>query len=130
MKKPDGSTDLMSWECGIPGLEGTDWHKGIYTCKLVFHSDYPSVAPKVIFTPTVLFHPNVYPNGSVCLSIIGNNWKPSITVKEILLGIRDLLDTPNILSPANGEAARLFATNRAEYNKRIKKQAISFIPKD
>jgi ubiquitin-conjugating enzyme E2 I len=77
-----------------------------------------------VFDPP-LFHPNVFPSGTVCLSILNEDkdWKPSITVKQILLGIQDLLDEPNPLDPAQEEPIRLFRQNRAEYNARIKDQA-------
>ena len=41
------------------------------------------------FTPP-LFHPNVYPSGTICLSILDaeKDWKPAITIKQILLGIQ------------------------------------------
>lgn len=48
-------------------------------------------------------HPNIYPSGTVCLSILNEeeDWKPHITVKQILTGIQKLLkDEPNIDSPA------------------------------
>jgi ubiquitin-conjugating enzyme E2 I len=54
--------------------------------------------------PAGFFHPNVFPSGSVCLSILGDDWKPSVTVKQILVGIQDLLNTPNEFSPAQQEA--------------------------
>jgi hypothetical protein len=40
--------------------------------------------------PDKFFHPNIYPSGTVCLSILNEDegWRPSITVKQILLGIR------------------------------------------
>jgi ubiquitin-protein ligase len=40
------------------------------------------------FTPP-LFHPNVYPSGTVCLSILDEekSWKPAITIKQV--GIYD-----------------------------------------
>ena len=36
------------------------------------------------------FHPNIYPSGTVCLSILNEEegWRPSITVKQILLGVQ------------------------------------------
>jgi ubiquitin-conjugating enzyme E2 I len=41
----------------------------------------------------------------ICLSIIDETgWKPSITIKQILMGIQDLLDDPN-LDDAAQEAA-------------------------
>ena len=77
-----------------------------------------------------LFHPNVYPSGTVCLSILDEekDWRPAITVKQILLGIQviifvvfvyslvlflqDLLNDPNIKDPAQAEAYTCFCQNR------------------
>jgi ubiquitin-conjugating enzyme E2 I len=35
--------------------------------------------------PSGFFHPNIYPSGTVCLSILNEDedWKPSITVKQV-----------------------------------------------
>ena len=45
------------------------------------------VYPAGRFTPP-LFHPNVYPSGTVCLSILDadKGWRPSITVKQVSNG--------------------------------------------
>lgn len=74
------------------------------------------------FTPP-LFHPNVYPSGTVCLSILNEDegWKPAITVKQIALGVQDLLDNPNPDSPAQAEAYNLFKRDRVEYERRVKR---------
>lgn len=70
-----------------------------------------------------LFHPNVYPSGTVCLSILNEEeaWKPAITIKQILLGVQDLLNDPNPESPAQAEAYNLFKKDRSEYEKRIRR---------
>ncbi|KAJ3261299.1 E2 SUMO-conjugating protein ubc9 [Boothiomyces macroporosus] len=64
----------------------------------------------------------------VCLSIINESlsWKPSISVKEILLGIQDLLEDPNPDSPANGPANKLFTKDRRAYEKNVKLQVQKF----
>ena len=69
-----------------------------------------------------LFHPNVYPSGTVCLSILNEEegWKPAITIKEILLGIQDLLNDPNPDSPAQADAYHLFKRDRDAYEKKVK----------
>lgn len=69
-----------------------------------------------------LFHPNVYPSGTVCLSILNEDedWKPAITIKAILIGIQALLNDPNPDSPAQAEAYQLFKKDRAAYEKKIK----------
>ncbi|KAI9849240.1 MAG: E2 SUMO-conjugating protein ubc9 [Sclerophora amabilis] len=73
------------------------------------------------FTPP-LFHPNVYPSGTVCLSILNEDegWKPAITIKQILLGIQELLDEPNPESPAQADAYHLFKKDRAAYERKVK----------
>jgi len=50
-------------------------------------------------------------------------WRPAITVKQLLLGIQDLLDEPNPHSPAQSEAYELFMKNKAEYKRRVKAEA-------
>lgn len=73
------------------------------------------------FTPP-LFHPNVYPSGTVCLSILNEDegWKPAITIRQILIGIQDLLDDPNPDSPAQAEAYNLFKKDKVAYERKVK----------
>ncbi|SJL00614.1 probable SUMO-conjugating enzyme ubc9 [Armillaria ostoyae] len=148
-KASDGSMNLMEWEVGIPGKSGTAWDGGLFKLTMIFPegvfvfatfnllcssslfgSDYPSKPPKCKFTPP-LFHPNVYPSGTVCLSILDEekSWKPAITIKQILLGIQDLLDDPNVNDPAQSEAYTMFKNDKVAYEKKIRQQARENIPK-
>ncbi|EMF08615.1 ubiquitin-conjugating enzyme [Sphaerulina musiva SO2202] len=113
--------DLQEWECAIPGKDKTIWEGGLFKLKMKFPDEYPTKPPKCIFTPA-LFHPNVYPSGTVCLSILNEEegWKPAITIREILLGIQMLLDEVNPDSPAQADAFHLFKKDRAQYEKRIR----------
>ncbi|CAD6262598.1 unnamed protein product [Miscanthus lutarioriparius] len=104
---PDGSVNLMVWKCVIPGKEGTDWEGGYFPLALHFPEDYPS-SPPVCKFPAGFFHVNVYPTGAVCLSILSSAWKASITVRQILIGIQDLLDNPNPASAAQDICFRLY----------------------
>ncbi|KAF9988378.1 E2 SUMO-conjugating protein ubc9 [Mortierella antarctica] len=72
-----------------------------------------------------LFHPNVYPSGTVCLSILNEEegWKPAITIKQILLGIQDLLNDPNPESPAQSDAYVMFKKDKIGYERRVRQQA-------
>ncbi|EGB05058.1 hypothetical protein AURANDRAFT_31459, partial [Aureococcus anophagefferens] len=126
---PDNSTNLMRWETGIPGKAGTDWEAGLYKVTMEFTDDYPSKPPKCKFVPP-LFHPNVYPSGTICLSILNEeeDWRPAITIKQMLLGIQDLLDTPNPNSPAQSDAYQLFVSDKAEYKKRVRQEAAKNAP--
>ena len=123
-KNADGTMNLMLWEYGIPGKKGTPWENGMYRGQMIFKDDFPSTPPKVKFVPP-LFHPNVYPSGTVCLSLLDEekDWRPAITIKQLLLGIQDLLNDPNIKDPAQAEAYTCYCQNRTEYEKRVRAQA-------
>ena len=141
----DGATNLMCWDAGVPGKKGPDWEGGLFKVRMEFsvarrrpvvapapsrrvrwsaQEDYPSKPPKCKFVPP-LFHPNVYPSGTICLSILNEEegWRPAITIKQMLLGIQDLLDTPNPNSPAQSEAYQMFVQDKASYAKRVRQEA-------
>lgn len=88
---------------------------------LIRDTEYPTKPPKCKFTPP-LFHPNVYPSGTVCLSILNEDqdWKPAITLKDIVLGIQSLLDEPNPDSPAQADAYTLFKRDPKEYDRKVR----------
>ncbi|KAG5251244.1 hypothetical protein OIU77_025224 [Salix suchowensis] len=127
---PDGSLDLMVWKCIIPGKPGFTrngfLHIGV---AMPCCEDYPSKPPKCKF-PQGFFHPNVYPSGTVCLSILNEDygWRPAITVKQILIGIQDLLDQPNPSDPAQTDGYQLFVQDPTEYRRRVRQQAKLYPP--
>ncbi|POW13569.1 hypothetical protein PSHT_07738, partial [Puccinia striiformis] len=117
-KNADSSLNMMIWDIGIPGKENTIWAGGLYKLQVTF--------PDGKFTPPI-FHPNVFPSGTVCLSILNEekSWKPAITLKQIVLGIQDLMNDPNNADPAQLDAFSLFKNNRGAYDAKIKEQAKS-----
>ena len=129
-KNKDGTHDYFNWECGIPGPKGTPWEGGLYKINLKFPEDYPVLPPKCVFEKK-LFHPNVYPSGAVCLSIINDeeDWRAGLKVKDILLGIQDLLANPNNKSPAQKEAFESYNKKSDEYRRKVREQAKECVPK-
>jgi ubiquitin-conjugating enzyme E2 I len=55
-------------------------------------------------------------------------WRPAITIKQMLLGIQDLLDNPNDKSPAQRDAYELFVRDKISYRKKIREQAVKNVP--
>jgi ubiquitin-conjugating enzyme E2 I len=49
-------------------------------------------------------------------------------VRQILLGIQDLLDNANLLSPAQAEAYALMKKDKVAYEKKVREQAKQFVP--
>lgn len=128
--KSDGvGQDVYKWICGIPGRVKGPWEGATLKLVIEFSDEYPGKPPKCKFVGIppkneTLFHPNIYPSGTVCLSILNEDedWKPNITVRQILLGIQDLLDHPNAASPAQSEPYVMFSEHKDEYFRRVKDQ--------
>ncbi|PSS22621.1 hypothetical protein PHLCEN_2v3048 [Hermanssonia centrifuga] len=93
---------------------------GFFKARLSFPEDFPLSPPKLRFI-TPMWHPNIYSDGNVCISILhppgedqygfeesGERWLPVHTVESILLSVISLLssDRPNTDSPANVDAAK------------------------
>ena len=112
----------------IPGVKGTIWEGAQLLLFMEFPEEFPNKPPKCQFYPP-LPHPNIYPSGTVCLSILSEDedWKPSITVPTILKGIQDLLDNPNQESPAQLEAFQDYRNHKNKYEEGIKKYVLESI---
>jgi ubiquitin-conjugating enzyme E2 I len=75
----------------------------------------------------------------VCLSILDSTgWKPSFSVKQvfpfhpydekILLGLQELLDSPNPLSPANPGVNKIMMHNKPKYEEMCRAEAKRLTP--
>lgn len=117
---PVSDENLFIWTGTVFGPSDTAWEGGIYALKMTFPEEYPDKPPKVRFT-TKMFHPNVYPDGTLCLDIIQNKWSPVYSVSSILTSIQSLLCDPNCSSPANSEAAELYSRDRKAYNRKVRR---------
>ncbi|ELR16963.1 ubiquitinconjugating enzyme E2-17 kDa, putative [Acanthamoeba castellanii str. Neff] len=116
---PVNEDNLFVWNATLFGPYETAWEGGVFQLKLVFSEEYPQKPPKVKFMQTV-YHPNVFGDGSLCLDIIQDKWTPVYSVASLLTSITSLFTDPNPDSPANPEAARLFVSDKKEYNKRVR----------
>ena len=133
----DDTNNLFMWDVKIPAKPNSIWYPGLFAATMEFPAEYPLKPPKVRFQPIKgkpIFHPNVFPDGVVCMSIInpddgrmhaygkGGTWKPSITIKEVLLSLQAFLDESNALAAGREEAYKLRQSNFDEYKRRVKEQ--------
>ncbi len=102
---------------------------------MTFSDNYPYDPPTFKFKRPI-FHPNIYPDGKVCISILhapgkdeqsgeqaNERWSPLQGVQTVLRSILLLLDDPEISSPANVDAGVLYRDNREQYNAKAKATA-------
>ncbi|KAJ8287245.1 hypothetical protein GJAV_G00049320 [Gymnothorax javanicus] len=136
-------SDLYNWEVAIFGPPNTLYEGGYFKAHIKFPIDYPYSPPTFRFL-TKMWHPNIYENGDVCISILhppvddpqsgelpSERWNPTQNVRTILLSVISLLNEPNTFSPANVDASVMFRKWRdskgkdKEYAEIIRKQVLS-----
>ena len=69
LKGPVSDENYFEWEAAITGPMDTVFEDGVFIAKLSFPQDYPLNPPKMRFLSKI-FHPNIYPDGRVCISIL------------------------------------------------------------
>lgn len=111
--------DLYHWDSTIMGPTGSPYEGGVYFLRIKFPADYPFKAPQVHFK-TKIYHPNINKQGGICLDILKSAWTPALTACKVLLSICSLLTDPNPDDPLVPEIAKIYKTNRAEFNRRAK----------
>ena len=125
--------NFYKWSVVIFGPTDTLYEGGFFKAILTFPEDYPNSPPQMKFT-TKMWHPNIYQDGKVCISILHppgtdkfneqeraeERWRPSLGAEEILLSVISMLNDPNPDSPANIDAAVMFRNNPDEYKSRVR----------
>jgi len=127
---PDDS-NLFDWRIYVEGPKDTMYAGGIFQLAMVFPKDYPMSPPELRFL-SEFWHPNVYDDGKVCISILHppgedemsgelpeERWLPTQSVSTILLSVISLLSDPNFSSPANVDASVQWRRDISGFKKRI-----------
>lgn len=127
--------NLLEWEIMIMGPPDTLYEGGFLKARLSFPEEYPLLPPKMKFL-TEMWHPNIYPDGNVCISILhapgddvygyedaGERWLPVHSVETVLISVISLLsqNVPDLHSPANVDAAKEVRDNYAAYKKKVRR---------
>ena len=118
--------NFMKWNILLLGPADTVFEGGAFKCQIEFPKEYPNKPPSFKFIDK-LYHPNIYPDGKVCISIlhegedvygyehISERWNPSHSVNSILMSILSMLSAPNFESPANVDASKLWRDDFSKY---------------
>lgn len=129
---PISENDLFHWECLIEGPSETCYENGVFPAKMTFPKDYPLGPPSLKFDPPLL-HPNIYADGTVCISILHppgedpnqyerpeERWSPVQSIEKILLSVMSMLAEPNPESGANIDACKLWRDDPEGYDKQVR----------
>jgi ubiquitin-conjugating enzyme E2 Z len=99
--------------------------------KFEFPHDYPFNPPKIEFLTNdgaTRFHPNLYTDGKVCLSILGTfagpGWQSTMSLSMVLLSLKALLDTNPLRHEPGYENISLSHKYALEYKEYVHHQII------
>ncbi|EFN56722.1 hypothetical protein CHLNCDRAFT_13870, partial [Chlorella variabilis] len=85
-------------EAQLQGPKDTVYEGGLFKLAVHIPARYPFEPPKVKFV-TPIYHPNIDPEGRICLDILNmppkGAWKPSLNVPTLLASVGLLLAEPN-----------------------------------
>ncbi|KAJ2008597.1 hypothetical protein GGI04_001029 [Coemansia thaxteri] len=125
--------NLFEWGVTMFGPPDTAYEGGLFKARMVFPKNYPFEPPTLTFESD-MWHPNVYSDGRVCISILHNSgedphgyeescerWNPTQTVETILLSVHAMLGHPNDESPANVDAAKMFRESPTDYRRKVQR---------
>ncbi|KAJ5073183.1 hypothetical protein M0811_08440 [Anaeramoeba ignava] len=123
--------DPFNWEITVIGPTDTLYEGGIFRATLAFPDNYPNYPPKMKFI-SEMWHPNIYKDGTVCISILhqpgkdewgyedeSERWLPVHSVESILISVISMLSSPNDQSPANIDAAVEWRQNPKIFKRKV-----------
>ena len=125
--------DFYKWTVCFTGPEDTIYEGGFFKAILTFPDDFPQNPPEMKFI-TEMWHPNIYKDGRVCISILHSpgvdrfneqesaeeRWRPVLGVEQILVSVVSMLNEPNCDSPANIDASVQFRDHLEDYKKKVR----------
>ena len=86
-------TNIRIWIITMTGAPNTIYEGEAYKLRVQFPKDYPMVPPSVYFMAPPPQHEHVYTNGDICLSLLGKDWRPSMTAQSIAVSILSILSS-------------------------------------
>ncbi|CAM42900.1 putative ubiquitin-conjugating enzyme protein [Leishmania braziliensis MHOM/BR/75/M2904] len=140
---------FFTWIVWFTGPEGTPYAGGQYKASLTFPKEFP-MEPPTFRVLSSFWHPNVYADGRVCISILHPpgvdemnseetammRWTPVQTIRSVLLSIVSLWSDPDPSdagAPANVDALVQYRNKRAEFDAKCKslaEKSLTELPED
>ena len=111
---------VMDFDVEYTPEKDTYWYGGKYVFSFHILDDYNEVPPKVM-CKTKIYNPNIDYDGNVCLNILKEAWKPTLTALNCIGGVYFLFTEPNPEDPLNHEAAKIMRDNKDQFKENVKR---------
>ena len=106
--------NLLEWKCTIKGTSDSPYKGGTFKLDLTLPPNYPFKAPTVKFT-TKIYHPGINEEGAICVPVLRDEWKPTVSLSSVLHIIQDKLNNPSPDDPFEPEIAGLLKNDKAKF---------------
>lgn len=126
------SSNISNGKAMILGPPETPYAGCFLIFEFNFPSDYPFSPPNVTFLTSdgkTRFHPNLYIDGKVCMSILGTypgpSWQSTMSLSMILISLKALLDANPLAHEPGLSGMKLSNPSASQYAHFIQHQLIA-----
>lgn len=127
-------SNLRKGRALIKGNEETPYEHCFGLFEFEFPNEYPFAPPKVIWLVSdgyTRFHPQLYKEGKICLSILGNwsgpGWTSALNLKSILLILKSLFVENPLACEPGYEKGTLEMGRHLNYQQYVEHQFIKYM---
>jgi ubiquitin-conjugating enzyme E2 W len=87
-------SNIRVWIITMEGAKNSIYEGEVFKLRVSFPAQYPTVPPSVYFLQGYIpIHEHVYTNGDICLSLLGKDWRPTMTAQSIAVSILSILSS-------------------------------------
>nr|GAT43993.1 predicted protein [Mycena chlorophos] len=106
--------NLFEWKCNIKAADDSPYKNGTFHFTLSLPQNFPFKAPTVTFK-TKIYHPGINEEGAICVPVLRDEWKPSVTLSTVLAIIQEKLNNPSPDDPFEPDIAALLKNDKSKF---------------
>ncbi|KAK0228370.1 ubiquitin-conjugating enzyme [Armillaria fumosa] len=106
--------NMFRWNCAIKAASDSPYKGGTFRFAMILPQNFPFKAPTVTFS-TKIYHPGINEEGSICIPVLRDEWKPSITLSSVLSIIQEKVNNPSTDDPFEPDIAALLKNDKNKF---------------